>query len=192
MYIVICPGIHNPSLTQQFLQGLLPHFANSTLQQTELLVFPVDRYPAYSGFHVLHFLQEQFSDTQSATLLKTPLVFVGFSAGVVGAIGAAWGWRGLGRSVSALIAIDGWGVPLSGDFPIHRMSHDHFTYWSSALLGAGTDSFYADPAVAHLDLWRSPQTVNGWWVSPDDSATPTLTTAASYLTALLCRYTEQL
>ncbi|NJK53546.1 MAG: hypothetical protein HC936_13370 [Leptolyngbyaceae cyanobacterium SU_3_3] len=62
--------------------------------------------------------------------------------------------------------MDGWGVPLGGDFPIYRVSHDRFTHWSSAWWVAGLDSFYADPAVAHLDLWRSPQTVQGRWVSP--------------------------
>ena len=57
--------------------------------------------------------------------------------------------------MKALIAFDGWGVPLVGNFPIYRISHDQFTHWSSELLGKGDKSFYADPPVEHLDLWRS-------------------------------------
>ncbi|NES72229.1 MAG: hypothetical protein F6K24_47060, partial [Okeania sp. SIO2D1] len=26
-------------------------------------------------------------------------------------------------------------------------------------------SFYAEPAVTHLELWRSPATTQGWWTS---------------------------
>jgi len=44
------------------------------------------------------------------------------------------------------------GVPLVGNFPIHRLSHDYFTHWSSAVLGSGNDSFYADPPVEHLEM----------------------------------------
>ena len=32
------------------------------------------------------------------------------------------------------------------------------------MLGGGHNNFYADPAVEHLEMWRSPQTVQGWWV----------------------------
>jgi hypothetical protein len=190
MSIIVCPGMHSPALTEQFLDGLggLP----------DATIFPSDRYPPYSGYHILEFLQEQYNPSAS------PLIFVAFSAGVIGAIAAAHRWQQLEGQVKALIALDGWGVPLRGTFPIHRLSHDHFTYWSSALIGGEGDSFYADPAVAHLELWQSPQLVQGWRVrSPSpphqsnclpaqigqaDSCTST--TAAQFLLALLNQYTK--
>jgi hypothetical protein len=87
-----------------------------------------------------------WSFLQTAADPQEPLLLIGFSAGVVGAIAAANLWQGQGRRVAAVIAVDGWGVPQVGDFPLHRVSHDYFTHWSSAVLGAGADSFYADPA----------------------------------------------
>jgi len=55
-----------------------------------------------------------------------------------------WGSLGvaaIGGHVKAFVLLDGWGVPLVGNFPIHRLSHDYFTQ-SSAVLGSGNDSFY--------------------------------------------------
>lgn len=187
MSVIICPGIHPPDLTQHFLAGL-------GCVPASLAVFPADRHPAYSSFHILTFLQAQ--DQQ---FLSQALLFVGFSAGVVGAAGAALLWERMGHSVKAFIALDGWGVPLFGDFPIHRMSHDPFTHWSSALLGGNGDGFYADPPVQHLDLWRSPQTVQGWQVQPyskkatgipPHSASFVKMSAAAFLHTLLIRYEE--
>lgn len=109
--------------------------------------------------HILEFLQQKY---RGQVLPK--LIIISFSAGVVGAISAAWGWQLMGGKIEALIAFDGWGVPLVGNFPIYRISHDYFTHWSSSLLGKGDKSFYADPPVNHLDLWRSPQQVIGWRV----------------------------
>lgn len=189
MSLVICPGIHDRALTQSFTRGLLA--ASETLPSMSLLVFPAEQYPAYSGLHILHFLHEQLSCRHPDRTLNTPLVFIGFSAGVVGAMGAAWGWQASGGTVRALIAIDGWGVPLVGTFPLHRLSHDSFTHWSSAVLGAGEDSFYADPGVTHLELWRSPQTATGWWHLSKAATAPIATTAANFLTALLHRYEGQ-
>ncbi|HEY9697174.1 MAG TPA: hypothetical protein V6D10_07930 [Trichocoleus sp.] len=169
MPIVICPGVHPPELTQSFLQGL----GRSTAEDW---VFPADRYPAYSKLHILAFVLRRLSALNSPEgrtrslgqmqqqISETPLLWVGFSAGVVGAIGAAHLWQLLGGRVMALIALDGWGVPLWGDFPIYRVSHDAFTDWSSALLGGTADRFYAEPPISHLDLWRSPQLVRGHWV----------------------------
>ncbi|MBD2075198.1 hypothetical protein H6F86_15100 [Phormidium sp. FACHB-592] len=185
--VVVCPGIHERALTQQFIEGLLTT-GEERLHPASWLVFPTDRYPAYSGLHILRFLHEKLSTHSPDAALHTPLILIGFSAGVVGAVSAACGWRSLGGVVKALIAIDGWGVPLIGDFPMHRMSHDAFTHWSSALLGAGEDSFYADPSVDHLDLWRSPQIAAGYWVKPGSSSPPRGTSAATFLTALLCDY----
>jgi hypothetical protein len=186
--VIICPGIHDPQLTQDFLAGLYRN-ENGNLPSRwaeKVLIFPTQDYPAYSSIHILEFLQHRTG------LVKKPVIFVSFSAGVPGAIGAAWGWQLWGATVKAFIAIDGWGVPLYGDFPIHRLSHDYFTHWSSALLGSGQDSFYADPAIEHLDLWRSPDLCQGWWVRTATFGTPehrTFTTAAQFITQLLHRYT---
>lgn len=185
MRLFICPSIHPAELTQQFLQGI-------EQPPAQALVFPSSQ-PPYSPLHVLKFLHQQLSAFPSrgafpgACSLQSPLVWISFSAGVVGAIGAAQIWQGLGGQVQALIALDGWGVPLFGNFPIHRLSHDRFTHWSSALLGAGNDSFYADPAVPHLRLWQAPQTVLGWHCSATRAA-PSRCTAAQFLHMLLLRY----
>lgn len=195
MSLVICPGIHEPDLTQSFLARLGEPL-------WDYLVFPAERYPAYSAFHILDFLHRQFrnplrNDRSVQHWVNVPLVFISFSAGVVGAIGAAWAWQLMGGHVKAFIALDGWGAPLYGEFPIHRVSHDHFTHCSSALLGDGADSFYADPPVGHLDLWRSPDIAQGHWVSR--SANPfsccsqqqtVHTSAADFLLMLLARYGE--
>lgn len=202
MSLVICPGMHDPELTQSFLFGLRREKGKkarrreAACRQTSLLsdkaknllIFPAQDEPAFSAFHVLQFLGERLGSPQETS----PLVFISFSAGVVGAIGAAWGWQLLGGKVLAFIAIDGWGVPLFGNFPIHRLSHDYFTHWSSSVLGSGEDSFYAEPPVEHLQLWRSPQTVEGWCLHPTvgKSQPRTRLTAAQFLTMLLERYKE--
>jgi hypothetical protein len=158
MKIVICPGMHSPELTGRFVEAL-------GLSLEDLWIVPSDRIPVYSPQHILNFLHSASS----------PLLFIAFSAGVVGSIGAARLLHRQGKTVKALIAIDGWGVPLFGDFPIHRVSHDYFTHWSSALLGRGSDSFYADPPTDHLTLWCSPQTVQGFTGSVPCSAAHFLT-----------------
>jgi hypothetical protein len=158
--IVICPGIHPTAFTQQFLMGV-----GAVLDRA--LVFPTDRYPVYSSWHIWQFLQ-----AQPALSVHREILLIGFSAGVVGAAGAINLWQWSGGQVKALIAIDGWGVPLLGDVPFYRMSHDPFTHWSSALLGIGNESFYAEPAVAHLDLWRSPQLIQGWTVRLPQPSSP--------------------
>ncbi|MBE9020436.1 hypothetical protein IQ272_30760, partial [Chroococcidiopsidales cyanobacterium LEGE 13417] len=112
---------------------------------------------------------------------------------VVGALGAAWGWQLMGGKVRAAIAVDGWGVPLFTNFPCYRLSHDYFTHWSSALLGESNDSFYADPPVEHLVLWRSLPTITGWWVHSDESHAQhrTYLTAAEFLSMLLKRHGKE-
>ncbi|MBD2022744.1 hypothetical protein H6F43_21410 [Leptolyngbya sp. FACHB-36] len=174
MRLIICPGFHAPELTEAFLAALTPSI--------EAIVVPTQRCPPYSGAHILEVLHE------AAISTREPLIWIGFSAGVVGAISAGWRWKQQGGQVGAVFAIDGWGVPLWGDFPIHRLSHDEFTHGSSALLGSGGDSFYADPPVEHLELWRSPDTAVGWWLSAEQPHRRSRTTAASFLTALLKRY----
>jgi hypothetical protein len=228
MSLLICPGIHSPDLTDSFLAGLQ---GSNAAALTHFRVFPADRYPPYSAFHILETLYDWLgkpasnskldsgSDLRSDSRSDSPfptsqsyspqphsslshsskrsLVFLSFSAGVVGAIGAARTWQRLGGDVKAFIAVDGWGVPLRDEFPLYRVSHDLWTHWSSALLGNGEVSFYADPAVAHLDLWRSPQTTRGWQLwdevrSPSRSSCTAQrrTTAAAFLLDLLDRHAE--
>lgn len=178
MQIVICPGVHPPELTEAFVRTL-PALA------VPPLIFPSDQ-PAYSSGHILAFLWQHLTESSQDGLLPVvksrPLLWIGFSAGVVGAIGAAHLWQQLGGQVTGLVAYDGWGVPLVGSFPIHRLSHDAFTHWSSAVLGAGESSFYAEPAVAHLDLWRAPEQTRGWAMRPSGN---TYTTAADFLAELI-------
>ncbi|MBD3881519.1 hypothetical protein IFO70_07110 [Phormidium tenue FACHB-886] len=178
MKVVICPGVHEVALTAAFLTNM------GNLR--EPLVYPTDRYPAYSPLHLLTFLHSKLPQAADAE----PLLLLGFSAGVVAAIGAARRWQKAGGRVLALMAIDGWGVPLIGDFPLHRLSHDSFTHWSSLVLGAGQDSFYADPAVGHLELWRSPQAASGWWIN-SVGGDRIATTAEQFLQDWLRFYEQQ-
>jgi hypothetical protein len=184
MNIIICPGIHDPELTQSFISGGLGIGFDSTSSQ-RIMVYPKNDVLALSAPHILHFLSDRLKQQ-----LDSPVIFISFSAGVVGAIVAAWNWQILGGQVKAFIAIDGWGVPLWGDFPIHRLSHDYFTHWSSLLQGSGHNNFYAEPAVDHLSMWRSPQTVQGCWVDSSVEVTPQQIrlTAAEFLHLLLKSY----
>jgi hypothetical protein len=178
--VVICPGIHDPKLTENFLRVLKKH----SLNIDTIIVFPF-RYLAFSAFHILQFLNQYFKNNSHS------FIFISFSAGVVGAIGAAWIMANSGQKIQAFIALDGWGVPLIGNFPIYRLSHDQFTDWSSALLGGGQESFYAEPPVAHLDLWKSPDQVKGWAIEKtiDGKEIYFQTTAIDFLVTLLKRYT---
>ncbi len=175
---VICPGVHSPACTDAFLAALAKSLAELggailTKRVEEALVFPGDRRLPYCGCQVLAFLNETVAPTSTIGLM-------GFSAGVVGAIAAAWGWRSQGRSIHAFIALDGWGVPLGGDFPIYRLSHDWLTHLTSIGLGHCRASFYADPGVPHLELWRSPHTTIGWQMRSNFTQ-PTRTTAARFI-----------
>ncbi|MDM9385002.1 hypothetical protein QUB80_30555 [Chlorogloeopsis sp. ULAP01] len=189
MNIIICPGIHESSLTENFVASLRErNFDTSTSKSlVNILVFPTDGYSSLSAFHILQFLFDRLKNQQ-----KSPVIFISFSAGVVGAIASAYLWQNSGGHVKAFIAIDGWGVPLLGNFPIHRMSHDYFTHWSSKILGCGQNNFYADPPVEHLDMWRSPQTVQGWWVdlSIGESQLQKRLSAVEFLYMLFMRYEE--
>ena len=183
MQVIVCPGMHEPHLTAAFIKGLEQVM---DLNLFQWLVFPADRYPAYSALDILQWLHPQLNQTD----LKPSIAIIAFSAGVVGAIAAAQIWQAIGGTIQVFIALDGWGVPLGGDFPIHRLSHDYFTHWSSALLGAGRSSFYAEPAVEHLELWRSPHLVQGW--QQPIKAQPTRAIAASFIATLLHRYNLEL
>ncbi|WP_089127307.1 hypothetical protein [Tolypothrix sp. NIES-4075] len=186
MSIIICPGIHEPALTEKFISGGLEIFSQSKEENTvNILKVPNDGFSALSGFHILQVLNNRLRHQ-----LKSPVIFISFSAGVVGAIAAAYSWQMLGGDIKAFIAIDGWGVPLWGSFPIHRMSHDYDTHWSSKILGSGQNNFYADPPVEHLSMWRSPQTIQGRWVDSSNEVSPPKSrlTAAEFLQMLLNRY----
>ncbi|MBW4557645.1 MAG: hypothetical protein KME59_17245 [Trichormus sp. ATA11-4-KO1] len=189
MSIIICPGIHEPALTESFISEWLYPISDSLIYQNKVkvLVFPGHSLLALSSLHILQFLGDRLQHE-----LKSPVVFISFSAGVVGAIGAAYSWQLLGGNVKAFIAIDGWGVPLCGNFPIHRISHDYFTHWSSSLLGSGHNNFYAEPPIDHLSMWRSPQIVQGWWADPsiEVSPPPERLTATEFLHQLLKRYED--
>ena len=167
MTIIICPGIHPPELTDRFVRSL---------ELRNYLVLPTERYLPYNAIAVSQWLdRQQLSKTQ-------PLSFIAFSAGVVGGIGAAIAWQIRGGIIHSFVAFDGWGMPLSANFPIYRVSHDYFTHWSSSILGAGQSGFYANPAVEHLDLWRSP---NCWGWQAIDSGWKTRNTLNNYLADVL-------
>ncbi|MHC5596940.1 MAG: hypothetical protein ACYTXC_13535 [Nostoc sp.] len=196
MNIIICPGIHEPELTESFRVGLLDLVSQSAIapNSANILIYPGKDVLVLSALHILQFLRVRLSNSPESSI-----IFISFSAGVVGAIGAAHLWQLLGGCVKAFIAIDGWGVPLQGNFPIHRMSHDYFTHWSSCLLGSGQNNFYAEPAVDHLSMWRclttsrsasTPQTVQGCWVDSSIGIFPPKgrLTASEFLLMLLKHY----
>jgi hypothetical protein len=167
--LLFCPGYHDSALSQRFLSALhLP-------PAIALYLYPAPNLPPYSPHHILQFLDAQNINPEQQ------FIIMGFSAGVVGAIATAHIWQRLGGKIPALIALDGWGVPLFADFPIYRLSHDRFTHETSRLLGRGNLDFYADPPVEHLALLRSPHQVAGWSESPDGSGPRQSITAQDFL-----------
>ncbi len=185
MTIIICPGVHNPALTDKFVTCLYEEITHSASNYNDvnILVFPTDGISSLSGLHILEFLRRKLKSK-----LKSAVIFIGFSAGVVGAITAAHLWQLEGGHVKAFIAIDGWGVPLFGNFPIHRISHDYFTHWSSLLLGGDQNNFYADPPVDHLQMWENPQAVQGWSVKSTINSSSVRLSASEFIQKLLNIY----
>lgn len=172
MPIIVCPGVHSSELSDRFIQGI-----QNIMGQQDYLILPTKEYSPYSAIAIDQWLKkQQLSKAQSLT-------FIAFSAGVVGAIGAALAWQLQGGGVKSFVAFDGWGMPLIGNFPIYRVSHDHFTHWSSSILGTEKPSFYADPDVGHLDLWRSPESCQGWRVV--SCGLKTRTSLTDYLKSIL-------
>ena len=149
MKVIICPGVHEGELSDRFIAAL-----QFSATDCEYLLFPTEKYPAYSPFHLWQWLQLQ-------SIEREELLFISFSAGVVAAMGAIIPLQLQKATIKGLVAIDGWGVPLWGNFPIYRCSHDYFTHWSSAILGTGQSSFYSDPAVEHLSMWGEPELCHG-------------------------------
>jgi hypothetical protein len=160
MSLVICTGFHDSRLTENFLEHL---HSQSVKLRPHIIIYPLSCSNA------------TFSPEKDLTL-------IGFSAGVVNAIALAHYWEAKGVKIKALLALDGWGVPLIGNFPIYRLSHDYFTHWSSSLLGSGQENFYADPPVDHLSLWSSPDRVTGWSITGNS---PQRTTALTFLSSRL-------
>jgi hypothetical protein len=150
-YFLLIPGLHEPELTTKFVQSFAP--------SRQIAIFP----------HLDRLNRE------------TEIIIIAFSAGVVLAALLAPFWQLQGKQIKALIALDGWGVALGGNFPIHRCSHDYFTHWSSALLGTGYDNFYAEPSVAHLTLFANPAQVTGWRIEKGERYFMTLTNYLEYL-----------
>jgi hypothetical protein len=178
MTIVICPGSHPRCWTDQFVAALLhqaPHL------HPHLWVSPATANTAWSA----HILQQHW---RAAGRPRSPLVIVAFSAGCVAAIAAAHDWGRQGHTVTAILALDGWGVPMAGPFAVHRLSHDFVTHISTTWPGQG-HHFYADPAVDHDLLWRSPQQVTGRQTGtmPDQAQPPSLT-ALDFLVQRLDRH----
>lgn len=166
MQIVVCPGFHSPALTREFLQVLGWYDC----------VVPPEQLSPLDGLGIYQQLQD-----------RQPALFVGFSAGVIGAAIAAELWQQQGNTVLGLIAIDGWGVPLiSTSFPTYRLSHDRFTHLTSGFSEPWQERFYCDPPVEHLELWRSPQKARGWQLLHPGMRIRT--NAATYLREILKRH----
>ncbi|MFP4692331.1 MAG: hypothetical protein ACOCZG_01565 [Halothece sp.] len=149
--IIIAPGFHSPHLTADFLQGM----GWQSLTQEEFLVIPLE-IPPYDRIRIYQWLSQQVS-------LETPLYFIAFSAGVVGAMGVAIIWQQQGGKIEHFFALDGWGVPVLPFFPTTRISHDLLTHYTSQLLGTGEQPFYCSPPIDHLALWQNPHLAYGWW-----------------------------
>ena len=177
MIILVCPGFNQPELNQNFINA----FPN---QGDYWLLYPSHQLPPYSPVAILDFWDQSFPKDK----ISSGVILIGFSAGVLGLQRVALGLSKNQVKIKALIAIDGWGVPLRGDFPLYRLSHDYFTHWTSAILGEGNESFYADPPVEHLELWRSPQTTKGWRIDHHD--TKIATTALKFIQDLLEFYRD--
>ena len=151
--IVIIPGIHSATLTTSFVEGM-----QNIIGAGNYLILPTERYAPYDAVAIARWLKQYYPSPQDAPTLS----FIAFSAGVVGSIIAANQWQLQGGKIDSFVAFDGWGMPLLGNFPIYRVSHDRFTHFTSIMLGGGKQSFFADPQVEHLAIWRSPNSCWGW------------------------------
>lgn len=178
MIVVICPGIHPPELTQEFVAALEAAIASqahtptvsrapeqvvtqpNAAEELKLWVLPSETAP-YGPDLIRRYVLEKWR--AAGLSLGYPTAWIGFSAGVVGAVATARRWQREGGQVQGFIAVDGWGVPLGDRFPRFRLGHDRFTAQSCEWLGASDGHFYCDPAVEHLALWRSPQQCLGHW-----------------------------
>ncbi len=154
--IVVCGGIHSPHLTDDFVTYLLTVIGLNLSDQ--ICIIPTTKIFPYDVLNIYNFLCQEYGQP----LTSSPLIFISFSAGVVGSIGVARLWAKQGGIVKCLFAFDGWGVPLIANFPCYRISHDYFTHISCQILGATEKAFYAQPSVSHLDLWSNASSVQGY------------------------------
>lgn len=184
MHIYICPGFHPPALTRSFLAALM-HDRPASWAGSTCGVMP-SHLPPYSPYHVLQSLEQHLSHLQLVSSDPPAIVWIGFSAGVVGALGAAQHWQAQGHTVLGLIAVDSWGLPLRADFPIYSLSRDgakptnhSLADWITRYFMPDLPHFYAEPPVDHLFLWGSPDQVQGW--SQDYSGLRHRTTAIRFI-----------
>lgn len=152
MAIIVCPGFHPPALTVHFRHQLESCF---TQKQPTCCVFPAHEQPPWSAYALTAFLRNR------GTALPGPLLFIAFSAGCVATVSAVNDLLRQGWPVAAIILVDGWGVPITPEVVGYRLSHDAITHATSAALGRGNASFYAEPSVSHHDLWQHPAQVVG-------------------------------
>lgn len=156
--LIICPGVHATRWTQDFVAQLVG--ADRALAP-RIHVSPVAPTLAWSGYPLRRWLTAAFPIPA-----RSPLTFVAFSAGCVAAAAIAHYWGQQGGRVERVIALDGWGVPLGGPFPVQRLSHDFLTHLTTTGPAPNQAHFYGDPAVPHGHLWRYPAQVSGWMVPP--------------------------
>ncbi|WPF88385.1 hypothetical protein WEU38_16465 [Cyanobacterium aponinum AL20118] len=156
--IVIIGGFHNLEITTNFINYLYSQI--KAIKDLKYIIIPTDKVQPLDGLSAYNFLSNYLVNQ---SCFPCPIIVISFSAGVVGAIILGKLWKARNGEVLCLLAFDGWGVPLIADFPCYRVSHDHFTHFSSLLLGGEESSFYAQPMVNHLELWRSPLEIQGRW-----------------------------
>ncbi len=156
--LVFIGGFHHKIMTDDFVNYF--YSAIEGVKESKFIIIPPDKIQPYDGLNAYHFLL----DYVTTSLNYSPsIILITFSAGVVGGITLGKLWEANKGKVNFLLAFDGWGVPLMANFPCYRLSHDYFTHISSTLLGGNDNGFYAQPTVSHLELWRSPLTIKGWW-----------------------------
>lgn len=181
--LVLCGGFHPPGDTE----ALLTLWAKDpTLSRIPAISLGMETPWAPLSAYTLRQSLDQAWGQVPHRAQPPDLVLWAFSAGCVGAVALAHHWHRYRGTVRAIFLVDGWGVPGVGAFPCHRLSHDAFTHHSSRRLGSGQADFWADPAVPHRQLWRSPQTVTGLGNLPPTSALPPPCqplSAADFLTA---------
>lgn len=189
--IVVISGIHAPSLNANVI---LTAAANPQLSRVPLLCLSQGAATSVLAAHSLrqridHHCRQHLPQPSSGLIPAPNLLIWAFSAGCVGAAGLAYHWHQHRGKVLALFAVDGWGVPLSADFPVYRLSHDWFTHVTCQGMGAGPINFWAEPAVAHLDFWCRLNTIAGWqsWHPNDGPPTLRRLTAGEFL----CYWSQQ-
>jgi hypothetical protein len=160
--LVICSGFHPRSYTAQILTVIA---MDPLLSQVPVITANTSSPLAPLSGQVLRQTIEQSlpaaAVTYSARQAWPELIIWAFSAGCLGATSLAHYWQRYRAPVRALFWVDGWGIPWGGVAPLHRLSHDGITHITTGCLGRQKTSFVATPAVSHLRLWQSPQTVLG-------------------------------